>query len=107
LDNGRIGSCCIGVGRRGVYFYTGNCRENFEDCIVDRNAAEKGLAAMEGTLNSLVEEYGTPIVEIGEAPGIVTVEVLVPVCDLQLCATPTPFPSNAMLSCLIHPVLKS
>jgi hypothetical protein len=23
----------------GIYFYTGNCRENLEDCIVVRNAA--------------------------------------------------------------------
>lgn len=84
----------------GIYFYTGNCRENLENCIVDRNAAQKEVAALEATLDSMFEKQGTPIVETVEATRIVTVEVPVPVCDLQLCATPTPIPieCNAQLS---------
>jgi len=78
----------------GVYFYTGNCRENLENCIVDRNAAQKEAAALEATLDSIVAGQGTPIIEIVEATRIVTVEVTVPVCDLRLCVTPTPTPNE-------------
>ena len=78
----------------GVYFFTGNCRENLENCIVDRNAAQKGAAALEATLDFILERQGTPIVETVEVTRIVTVEVTVPVCDAALCATPTPTPNE-------------
>lgn len=78
----------------GIYFYTGNCRENLENCIVDRNAAQKEAASLEATLDFIIEGQGTPIVETVEVTRIVTVEVTIPVCDVALCATPTPAPNE-------------